>query len=151
MNSEQTKQTKMMRNRLMERVLARNPASALALQQVRACIQADEAAEAAKAAEDRAASDRAHERIMRVGFLRNAAKAALSLAKAAETPEDMRAKAEAAIAKYMEYSRHMTSKCSDFDEQLDCAKKVAALAQRELDKPLIQRWVEEHWGLLVTG
>ena len=149
MNSEQTKQTKMMRNRLMERVLARNPSSALALQKVRACIQAAEAAEAAKAAEDRAASDRTHERIKNQLDAKRAAQAALSLAKRAKTPEDMLAKAETAIAKYMEYRRHMTSKCSDFDEQLDCAKKVAALAKIECAKWSIQRWIEQYWDLFI--
>ncbi len=79
---------------------------------------------------------------------RRAAQAALSLAKRAKTPEDMRVKAETAIAMYMEYrKKHMTFRCADFDAQLDCAKKVAALAQRELDKHPIQRWIEQYWDL----
>jgi len=82
---------------------------------------------------------------------KHAAQDALSLAKKAKTPEDMLAKAETAIAMYMEYKKHMTSRCSDFDAQIDFAKKIAELAQRELDKPLIQRWLEEHWELIITG
>jgi hypothetical protein len=149
MQSEQ-----MMRNRLMERVLQRNThdaSSARALQEVRAIIQAAEAAEAAKAAEARAGTERAMERIKKKLDAKHAAQDALSLAKKAKTPEDMLAKAETAIAMYMEYKKHMTSRCSDFDAQIDFAKKIAELAQRELDKPLIQRWLEEHWELIITG
>jgi hypothetical protein len=87
-------------------------------------------------------------RLEKKGEARRAAQAALSLAKRAKTPEDMRAKAETAIAMYMEYrKKHMTSRCADFDAQLDCAKKVAALAQLELDKHPIQRWIEQYWDL----
>ena len=156
MNSEQ-----MMRNRLMERVLERNkhdPSSARALEGVRAAMQrmeavaeAAQAAKAAKDAEERAASDRAWERLQKEVALKKTAEAALSLAKRAKTPEDMLAKAETAVAKYMEYKKLMTSRCDEFNKQLDCAKQIAALAQRELDKPLIQRWIEEHWGLIITG
>ena len=156
MNSEQ-----MMRNRLMERVLERNehePSSSRALQEVRASMQrmqtaaeAAQATQAAKTAEERAASDRAWERLQKEVALKKTAEAALSLAKRAKTPEDMLAKAETAVAKYMEYKKLMTSRCDEFNKQLDCAKQIAALAQRELDKPLIQRWFEENWELIITG
>ncbi len=149
MQSEQ-----MMRNRLMERVLQRNThdaSSARALEKVRAIIQAAEAAEAAKAAEARAGTERAMEHIKKKLDAKHAAQDALSLAKEAKTPEDKLAKAETAIAMYMEYKKHMTSSCSDFDTQIDCAKDITKLAQRELDKPLIQRWLEEHWELIITG
>lgn len=145
MNSEQ-----MMRNCLMERVLERyahQPSSARALQQIRNSIQAVETAEAAKAAEERAASDRYWEEFQKQIALKHAAQAALSLAKRAKTPEDRLAKAETAVAKYMEYKALMTSRCADFDAQLDCAKKLAALAQLELEKHPIQRWIEKYWDL----
>jgi hypothetical protein len=144
MNSEQ-----MMRNRLMERVLERNPSSARALQEVRACIQAAEAAEAAKAAEARAGTERAMERIKKKLDAKHAAQAALSLAKRAKTPEDMLAKAETAIAMYMQYSKHMTSQCSDYEKQLLRAKDVAAFAKLGCAKWHIHRWVEQYWDLFI--
>ena len=145
MNSEQ-----MMRNRLMVRVLERyahEPSSARALQQIRNSIQAAEAAEAAKAAEERAASDRAYERLKNVVACKQAAEAALSLAKAAKTPEDMRAEAEKAISMYGEYKKYYIYRQPDIDAQVNRAEQIAALAQLELDKPLIQRWIEQYWDL----
>ena len=150
MNSEQTKQTKMMRNRLMERMLERyahEPSSARALQQIRNSVQAAETAEAGKAAEDRAASDRSCERLKKEIALKHAAKAALSLARMAKTPEDMLVKAETAVAKYMEYKALMTSRCDEFNKELARAKDIAALAQLELEKHPIQRWIEKYWDL----
>ena len=156
MNSEQ-----MMRNRLMERVLERNehePSSSRALQEVRAAMQrmqaaaeAAQAAEVAKAAEERAASDRAWERLKKKVALKQAAHDTLSLAKAAKTPEAMRAEAEKAIALYKEYYTKCYSRQPDIDAKIKCAGQIAALAQRELDKPLIQRWFEENWELIITG
>ena len=98
-------------------------------------------------AEQIIASEDAIMRLQKKVEAKRAAQAALSLAKRAKTPEDMLAKAETAIAKYMEYRRHMTSKCSDFDEQLVCAKKVAALAKVECAKWSVQRWIEQYWDL----
>jgi hypothetical protein len=80
---------------------------------------------------------------------KRAAQAALSLAKRAKTPEDMLAKAETAIAKYMEYKKHMTSRCDEFTAQLDCAEKIAALAKLELAKHPVQRWIEQYWDLFI--
>ena len=101
-----------------------------------------------KNAEQIVATEDAIVRLEKKVQAKQAAQAALSLAKRAKTPEDMRAKAETAIAMYMEYrKKHMTSRCADFDAQLDCAKKVAALAQLELDKHPIQRWIEQFWDL----
>ena len=156
MNSEQ-----MMRNRLMERVLERNehePSSSRALQEVRASMQrmqaaaeAAQAAKDAKAAEERAASDRAFERLQKKVALKQSAHATLSLAKAAKTPEVMRAEAEKAISMYEEYKKYYIYRQPDIDAQVNRAGQIAALAQRELDKPLIQRWIEEHWELIITG
>ena len=156
MNSEQ-----MMRNRLMERVLERNehePCSSRALQEVRASMQrmqaaaeAAQAAKDAKDAEERAASDRAFERLQKVVALKQSAHATLSLAKAAKTPEVMRTEAEKAMALYKEYYKYSISRQPDIDASIKRAGQIAALAQRELDKPLFQRWIEEHWELIITG
>ena len=100
-------------------------------------------------AEQILASEDAMLRINQKLAAKHAAQAALSLAKRAKTPEDMLVKAEAAIAKYMEYKKHMTSRCDDFNAQLDCAKKVAALAKIECAKWSIQRWIEQYWDLFI--
>jgi len=102
-----------------------------------------------KNAEQIIASEDTMLRLEKKGDAKRAAQAALSLAKRAKTPEDMLAKAETAIAKYMQYKKHMTSRCDDFTAQLDCAKKVAALAELELAKHPVQRWIEEHWDLFI--
>jgi hypothetical protein len=102
-----------------------------------------------KNAEQIVATEDAIMRLQKKVEAKRAAQAALSLAKRAKTPEDMLAKAETAIAKYMEYKKHMTSRCSDFTAQLDCAEKIAALAQLELAKHPAQRWVEQYWDLFI--
>ena len=142
MNTEQ-----MMRNRLMERVLERNADVRAAMQKMQETAEAAQAAKAAKAAEERAASDRAYERLQKVVACKQAAEAALSLAKAAKTPEDMRAEAEKAISMYEEYKKYYIYRQPDIDAQVNRAGQIAALAQRELDKHPIQRWIEQYWDL----
>ena len=144
MNTEQ-----MMRNRLMERVLERNADVRAAMQRMQAAAEGAQDSKAAKAAEERAASDRAHERLKKVVACKQAAEAALSLAKYAETPEAMRAEAEKAISMYEEYKKYYIYRQPDIDAQVNRAEKLAALAQRELEKNPIQRWIEQYWDLFI--
>ena len=140
MNTEQ-----MMHNRLMERVLERNADVRAAMQRMQTAAEAAQAAKDAKDAEERAASDRYFERLKEVVACKQAAEAALSLAKDAETPEAMRAEAEKAISMYEEYKKYYIYRQPDIDAQVNRAEQLAALAQRELDKPLIQRWFKQNW------
>jgi hypothetical protein len=103
-----------------------------------------------KTAEQIVATEEAIMRLNKKVDAKRAAQAALSLAKRAKTPEDMLAKAETAIAMYMQYRKeHMTSRCADFTAQLDCAEKIAALAKLELAKHPVQRWIEQYWDLFI--
>ena len=154
MNSEQ-----MTRNHLMERVLELNehePSSSRVMEEVHDVMQrmqtvaeTAQAAQTAKATEERAVSDRYFERLQKVVALKQSAHATLSLAKAAKTPEDMRAEAEKAISMYEEYKKYYIYRQPDIDAQVHRAEKLAALAQRELDKHPIQRWIEQYWDLFI--
>ena len=108
-----------------------------------------EATESAEQIASNAASDRAHERLKKVVACKQAAEAALSLAKAAKTPETMRAEAEKAISMYEEYKKYYIYRQPDIDAQVNRAEKLAALAQRELEKNPIQRWIEQYWDLFI--
>ena len=93
----------------------------------------------------------AYQQLRYVTALLKAARVAVSLAKEAKTPEVMRAEAEKAISRYEEYKFHFICWQPDIEVELEQAEQLAALAQRELDKPLIQRWIEDHWEFIITG
>ena len=95
--------------------------------------------------------ERHYQQVRYVTALLRAARIALSLAKEAKTPEAMHAEAEKAMSRYDEYKFHFIYWQQDIEDELIQAQQLAALAQRELDKPRIQRWIEEHWEFIVTG
>ena len=107
-----------------------------------------------------------HQKFLQKSAAKKAASDALSLATSANTPEDMLVNANMAIDKYMEYMQYQEhSKSCNVSEKLALAKvyvrcaqidmkknakraeEKARLAQLELDKPLIQRWIEQNWDL----
>ena len=130
----------------------RNAASELVRQRKQKALADKEAADAA----DVERANKCVQRNKRRTAKKQAADAAHSLAKAAQTAqnfEDMRAEAKKAIDLYKEYNTLWTFPQPDIDDQIVRCEQIAALAQSELDKPPFVHWlgwVEQHWKLVFT-
>ena len=106
-------------------------------------------------AADEARTQRALLRLREYCKKKQAAEAALSLAKNAGTQNEhqlynMRFQAQEAIRLYKECN-DMRPYHREIKEQIQIAEKISALAQRELDKPLLLRWCETLVQLLISG
>ena len=90
-------------------------------------------------------------RLQAHGKLVKEAEAAMELAKHAEAPDKKLEHAQKAIELYKKVQDFFAYPCAETQAQLEIAKNISALAQRELDKPPLLRLLETLVQLALPG